>query len=66
MSELYQEFIHRLEKSNDENRTKSTGKRHKKGFRTARENLNDLVDDNSFLEIWTICCRSPKKQARLR
>jgi len=51
VSELYQEFIHRLEKSNDENRTKSTGKRHKKGFRTARENLNDLVDDNSFLEF---------------
>ena len=51
MNELYKEFIHRLEKSNDENRTKSTVKRHMKGFRTARENLNDLVDDNSFLEF---------------
>ena len=32
MSELYQEFIHRLEKSNDENRTKSTGKDIRKVF----------------------------------
>ena len=41
----YNEFIQRLKKSEDEIRVKSTEKRHSKGYRTARENLLDLVDE---------------------
>ena len=51
MNDLYQEFLQRLEKSNDESRHKASDKRHQKGYRTARENLNDLVDKDSFLEF---------------
>jgi acetyl-CoA carboxylase carboxyltransferase component len=34
----------------DEGRIEATEKRHAKGYRTARENLVDLVDENSFTE----------------
>ena len=34
----------------DTARTEQAQKRHKKGFRTARENLNDLCDDGTFQE----------------
>jgi len=34
----------------DENRPEATAKRHKHGYRTARENLEDLVDVGSFVE----------------
>ena len=51
MNDLYKEFLSRLEKSNDSNRKRATEKRHAKGFRTARENLDDLVDKGSFLEF---------------
>ena len=51
MNDLYKEFLSRLEKSNDSNRKRATEKRHAKGFRTARENLDDLVDKDSFLEF---------------
>ena len=47
----YKKFIERLKKSEDETRIKSTDKRHSKGYRTARENLLDLVDEGSFLEF---------------
>ena len=47
----YKKFIERLKKSEDQTRIKSTDKRHSKGYRTARENLLDLVDEGSFLEF---------------
>ena len=47
----FEKFIRRVEKSSDLFRTSSTEKRHSKHFRTARENLNHLVDDESFLEF---------------
>lgn len=50
-TDKYEEFIKRLQKSTDEYREESTSTRHKKGFRTARENLNDLIDEDSFLEF---------------
>ena len=43
-------FLHRVEQSLDENRTVDVEKRHSKGYRTARENLGDLVDADSFVE----------------
>ena len=47
----FEKFIRRVEKSSDLFRASSTEKRHSKHFRTARENLNHLVDDESFLEF---------------
>lgn len=46
LAQLYQ----RLANTGDQARGEDAAKRHKKGYRTARENLADLVDDNSFLE----------------
>ncbi|MBE9539042.1 MAG: biotin carboxylase, partial [Proteobacteria bacterium] len=40
----------RLAKTGDEHRADAAAKRHNKGYRTARENLDALADSNSFLE----------------
>lgn len=40
----------RLGKTLDAHRKEAQAARHKKGYRTARENLYDLVDEDSFLE----------------
>ena len=40
----------RLDKTLDSQRSEASDKRHHKGYRTARENLADLVDADSFLE----------------
>ena len=47
----FNKFIRRVEKSSDEFRASSTEKRHSKQYRTARENLAHLVDQDSFLEF---------------
>jgi len=39
-----------LESSLDSSRTKAVTKRHSKGYRSARENLQQLCDDGSFVE----------------
>lgn len=44
------ELNKRLEKTLDAHRAKALAARHKKGFRSARENLQDLVDKGTFLE----------------
>ena len=43
-------FLHRVEESLDDNRSADVKKRHAKGYRTARENLEHLVDQGSFVE----------------
>ncbi len=40
----------RLAKTSDEHRLEAKTRRQEKGYRTARENLQDLVDPDSFLE----------------
>jgi acetyl-CoA carboxylase carboxyltransferase component len=40
----------RLDKTLDAHRDEARQKRHQKGYRTARENLADLVDEGSFVE----------------
>ena len=40
----------RAERTGDEYRSQARSKRHARGYRTARENLADLVDEDSFLE----------------
>ena len=42
------QFLDRLEKLSDETRTEAKNKRHKLGLRTARENLDHLVADQTF------------------
>ena len=39
-----------LSRTLDSERKQAAAKRHKRGYRTARENLADLVDDGSFIE----------------
>ena len=43
-------FKNRINKTLDGERKTAQKKRHEKGFRTARENLDHLVDTNSFIE----------------
>jgi acetyl-CoA carboxylase carboxyltransferase component len=45
-----QELEERKNYLEDKNRPKSVAKRHKKGLRTARENIQDLCDHDSFIE----------------
>ena len=40
----------RLARTLDEQRAEALEKRHASGFRSARENLADLVDEGSFVE----------------
>ncbi len=44
------ELYNRLEKTLDKSRKEARAKRHQRGNRTARENLEDLIDENSFIE----------------
>ncbi|MBP6382286.1 MAG: hypothetical protein KBG29_03875 [Pseudomonadales bacterium] len=50
MSEHLERLRERLGRTLDEARPEAVARRHAKGFRTARENLDDLVDPGSFLE----------------
>jgi acetyl-CoA carboxylase carboxyltransferase component len=47
----FEKFISRVAKSSDELRASSTEKRHTKQYRTARENLHHLIDEDTFLEF---------------
>ena len=51
MNKEFKNFLSRLEKSNDSSKIEATKKRHKLGYRTARENLEHLSDPDSFLEF---------------
>lgn len=46
LAEMYQRFSYTL----DENRPEAVAKRHQKSQRTARENVTDLFDPDSFIE----------------
>jgi acetyl-CoA carboxylase carboxyltransferase component len=50
MSDLFKNFQQRKNKTHDQARPDAVSKRHSKGFRTARENLEDLVELESFIE----------------
>ena len=47
---VLQELSERLAKTLDEQRAEARDKRHGRGYRTARENLEDIVDPDSFVE----------------
>lgn len=55
-----QEFIERQAYLQDENRSEAVRKRHSQGQRTARENIRDLCDQDSFLEIASLIVAGQK------
>ena len=66
---LFEQFLDRLKKTTDEGRSAAVKKRHQLGHRSARENLSDLVDDQSFLEYGAFAVaaqRSRKKYEDLQ
>ena len=58
----FAEFIERLHKTTDDFREKAKNKRHKLKLRTARENLYDLVDKDSFLEYGAFAVAAQKSR----
>ncbi len=58
----FAEFIERLHKTTDDFREKAKNKRHKLNLRTARENLYDLVDKDSFLEYGAFAVAAQKSR----
>ena len=52
----------RLARTKDEVRTEAAAKRHAKGYRTARENLADLVDPDSFVEYGQLVVAAQRKR----
>ena len=55
-------FIERLHKTTDDFRENAKNKRHKLNLRTARENLYDLVDKDSFLEYGAFAVAAQKSR----
>ena len=51
-----------LSRTLDTERTKASAKRHKAGYRTARENLTDLVDADSFVEYGQLAVAAQRKR----
>ena len=49
-NQILSDFESEIEKTLDKEREQEVIKRHSKGYRTARENLEDLVDADSFVE----------------
>ena len=56
------EVIQRHEKLEDKNRPKAVEKRRSRGMRTARENIIDLLDDNSFNEYGAMALAAQRKR----
>ena len=54
------EFYERKEYLKDENRPEAVHKRHSKGLRTARENIADLCDAESFMEFGSLAVAAQK------
>ena len=55
-------LLERLARTRDEVRTEAAAKRHAKGYRTARENLTDLVDPDSFVEYGQLAVAAQRKR----
>ena len=59
------ELHNRLSKTLDEERGVAREKRYEKGYRTARENLDDLVDEGSFVEYGQLAIAAQKSRREL-
>ena len=58
----FADFIERLHKTTDDFRENAKNKRHKLNLRTARENLSDLIDKDSFLEYGAFAVAAQKSR----
>lgn len=59
---LLAELRHRLALSEDGQREAQARKRHEKGFRSARENLNDLCDVDTFIEYGQLAVAAQRQR----
>ncbi len=59
------ELHNRLSKTLDEERVAAKDKRHDKGYRTARENLDDLIDRDSFVEYGQLAVAAQKSRREI-
>ncbi|MDG2277865.1 MAG: carboxyl transferase domain-containing protein [Pseudomonadales bacterium] len=57
-----QESYDRHAKTLDQNRPAAVSKRHGKGLRTARENILDLCDDNTFVEYGSLVIAAQRRR----
>ena len=55
----------RLARTLDAARPEKMGKRHEKGFRSARENVNDLCDPDSFIEYGQLVVAAQRQRREL-
>lgn len=60
-----QQLLDRLALTKDENRPQAVAKRRKKGQRTARENIADLCDDESFVEYGALAIAAQRSRRTL-
>jgi acetyl-CoA carboxylase carboxyltransferase component len=59
------ELHNRLSKTLDEERGAAREKRYEKGYRTARENLDDLLDKDTFIEYGQLAIAAQKSRREL-
>ena len=55
----------RLARTQDANRPEKIAKRHEKGHRTARENVDDLCDEGSFIEYGQLMVAAQRQRREL-
>ena len=60
--EVISHFDERLKSTLDEGRKELIAKRHQRGYRSARENLNHLCDRDSFLEYGQLAVAAQRRR----
>ena len=61
-NQVMSDFESEIEKTLDKGREQEVVKRHSKGYRTARENLEDLVDADSFVEYGQLAVAAQRER----
>ena len=61
-NQIMSDFESEIEKTLDKEREQEVIKRHSKGYRTARENLEDLVDVGSFVEYGQLAVAAQRER----
>ena len=61
-NQIMSDFESEIEKTLDKEREQEVLKRHSKGYRTARENLEDLVDADSFVEYGQLAVAAQRER----
>ena len=59
------EALERISAGHDENRPKAVEKRHGRGNRTARENIADLCDEDSFVEYGSVVLAAQRRRREM-